>query len=224
LRAVNAPRCILFALILTIIAPRAFAADPGLTWKFEGDSADLPENAKSDLDHCLVVAKDIVAGAADRVRVSAGIHTDRTGRAVDVAIVESSGIKQLDAWVAGCLRSARFKPPPKPAATDYRLVRLDLTRKPHEVPTQCVPGMHTDVALMLRPPPGTPPEQMPEDSEAIVCGCLSEDAVGPTPPVILSSSNVARVDAAAVGLMKQTAAERWRTPFGCTAWKVRIER
>lgn len=218
----NVSCSILSALALLSAVPEVFAAEPALTWKIEGD--EVPEDSKSQLDLCLGVAKQIVPAASDRTRVSVGIYVDRTGRATDIAVVEPSGIKELDDWVSGCFRGTRFKPPAKGNAASYHLVRLDLSRKPYERPAQCVAGMHADETIIVRPAAQVSEEEMPSGSEAIVCGCLTDLAQGPTPPVILSTSNVAGVDAGAVGLMHKTAAERWTTPFGCTAWKVRIER
>lgn len=215
-------RSILFALAVLSALPEAFAADPSLTWKIEGD--EVPEDSRSHLDLCLGVARQIVPEASDRTRVSVGIYVDRTGRATDIAVVEPSGIKELDDWVRGCFRGTRFKPPDKGNAASYRLVRLDLSRKPYEAPAQCAAGMRANETITVRPSAQVSEEEMPTGSEAIVCGCLTDVAQGPTPPVILSSSNSGRVDAGAMELMKKTAAERWRVPFGCTAWKVQIVR
>jgi TonB family protein len=219
---VKVSRSILLALALRSALPQAFAADPSLTWKIEGD--EVPADSKSHLDVCLGVAKQMVPAAGQRPRVSVGIYVDRTGRVTDVAVVEPSGSKELDDWVRGCFRGTRFKPPDKGNAASYRLVSLDLSRKPFEPPAQCVAGMHADETITVRPLAQVSEEEMPTGSEATVCGCLTDIAQGPTPPVILSSSNAGRVDEGAIELMKKTAAERWRVPFGCTAWKVQIVR
>lgn len=190
----------------------------------QGERAELLPDSKPLVQQCLLRAKDIVPEATARAGVSIGIHTDRAGRAVDVAVLESSGVTKLDNWIAACFHAAHFEPPEKPKASDYRIVHLEFARQPDGPSRECMVGMRTDMMIKIRPPAETPAAQVPEGSEAIVCGCLTDAAQGPTQPVILSSSNVARFDEGAIALMKQTAAERWSTPFGCTAWKVRLER
>jgi TonB family protein len=219
---VKALRSILPTLVLLSVLSPLFAADPGLVWKIEGDV--IPPDSRSQVDLCLGGARGIVSGSTDPVRVTLGVFTDRSGRPIEVSVVEPSGNKELDARVLGCFRDAQFGPPRKGDATSYRLVRLDLRTAPEPFAPQCTVGMPVAFTMPVRAPGETPSPEMPTGSETIVCGCLSDLSIGPTLPVVLVSSGLARVDSGAVELMKNTAAERWRTPFGCTAWKVRIER
>jgi TonB family protein len=214
---------VLLALALEGAAAGALAADSTFTGKFEGDVGELPADTKTHLDICLGVAKQILPESTERTRVSVGIHVDGSGRIKDAAVVESSGIKELDDWMLGCFRDARFKPPAR-GAGNYRLVRTELARRPYEPPVQCAVGMHTDVTIGFRPLESLSAEDMPTGAEATVCGCLTDLTQGPTSPVILDTSGFPQVDQGAVALMKQTAAERWTTTFGCTAWKVRVDR
>ena len=218
----KALRSILPTLALLSARSPLLAADPGLVWKVEGEV--IPPDSRSQVDLCLGVARQIVSGTTDPVRVSLGVFTDRSGRPVQVSVVEPSGNSELDARVLGCFRAAQFGPPREGAATSYRLVRLDLRTAPEQPPPQCTVGMPVAFTMPVRAPGETPSQEMPAGSETIVCGCLTDLSIGPTVPVVLGSSGFARVDSGAVELMKKTAAQRWRTPFGCTAWKVRIER
>jgi TonB family protein len=216
--------CLLGALALPGISPCVSAADPGPTWKVDSPADDLAADSKTHISLCLGVAEQAMPEGTDRTRVTVDIHTDRSGRAIDVAVVESSGIEELDRRVRACFRDARFTPAAKGTAGYYRLVRMELARKPYEPPARCAVGMHTDVTIGLRPLESITAVEMPAGSEAIVCGCLIDVAQGPTPPVILGTSGFPRVDQGAIELMTQAALERWTIPFGCTAWKVRIDR
>ena len=207
--------------LLSVLSP-LFAADTGLAWKIEGDA--IPPESRSQIDLCLGVVRQIVSGTTDPVRVTLGVFTDRSGRPVQVSVVEPSGNRELDARVLGCFRAAQFGPPREGAAISYRLVRMDLRTAPEQPPPQCTVGMPIAFTMPVRAPGEIPSQEMPTGSETIVCGCLIDPSIGPTVPVVLGSSGFARVDNGAVELMKKTAAQRWRTPFGCTAWKVRIER
>ena len=143
---------------------------------------------------------------------------------MDVAVLNSSGLEDLDNAILDCLRQARFKVQARRGETEYRVFSVAWKAQP--LPTACDPTMTpaATVTIKLLREKAPDYDELPDMAESTVCACLKAGEKNPsTPPVILSSTGNRRLDQGAESVMVSFSAKRWSDGIpGCAAYKVRF--
>jgi TonB family protein len=103
--------------------------------------------AKSALDNCPSQAAEIAGDDKDR-RAMIGLYIGSKGRPVSLAILESSGLEQLDKLVLRCVFRADFTP----AAPDKPPIHWVFTMS---LKAKRVPPIRSSSAIVLRTLPAT---------------------------------------------------------------------
>src|SRR5205807_6956683 len=129
-------------------------------------------------------------------------YIDSTGRPANVAVLNSSGLQDLDNATIDCIRQARFKPQARNGKSDYRVFSMAWKARP--LPTACDPTMTPAATVTIKLLQKVAPDydELPDMAESAVCACLKEgETIPSTPPVILRSSGNVRLDQAAESVM-----------------------
>jgi TonB family protein len=143
-----------------------------------------------------------------------------TGVPLEVAILTSSGSRQLDSSLLTCYRAARYQPGQvdgKPSSLEEEVQIKWVGNLPAKT---CEASMR--IWQIVRVEMTTPSEVLPSTAEATLCSCGSEDGKR-AEPVIINSSGTERVDEGILKLMKQSA-RSWTGPAGCRAYKFEVTR
>src|SRR5438132_558655 len=211
------------ALVCFTCAQPGVAAEWAPTWAIEGDPTLSMLASKSELDACIGRTNRYMRKLPDhglRVRV----YIESTGRPVDVAVLNSTGLQDLDNATVDCIRRARFKPEARHGETDYKVFSLAWKARP--LPTACVQTMTPDATVTVKLLQKESPDydKLPDIAESTVCACLKAgEKIPSAPSVILSSSGIVRLDQGAESVMNRSSAKRWSDGVpGCAAYKVRF--
>jgi TonB family protein len=199
-------------------------ADPWApTWVIEGDpTLSLLHDSKSELDTCIGRTNRYMTKLPDH-DLTIGVYIDSTGRAMNLAVLNSSGQQNLDNATMKCIRQARFKSDAKPGKPVYTVFKMAWKALP--MPTSCEPTMTPAATVTVKLLPDDPEyDALASTAAATVCACLKEGEQKPSAPaVILSSSGNARLDKGAESTMYAVSAKRWSDGIpGCAAYKVRF--
>ena len=210
-------------LVCFTCAQPGVAAEWTPTWAIEGDPTLSMLASKSELDACIGRTNRYMPKLPDH-RLSIGVYIDSTGRPVNVAVLNSSGLQDLDNATIDCIRRAHFKPEARRGETDYKV--LSLAWKARSLPTACDPTMTPAATVTIKLLQKRAPDydELPDMAESMVCACLkASEKIPSAPPVILSSSGNVRLDQGAESVMNRFSAKRWSDGIpGCAAYKVRF--
>src|SRR5205807_655743 len=99
------------------------AAEWSPTWAIEGDPTLSMLASKSELDACIGRTNRYMPKLPDHA-LMIGVYIDSTGRPANVAVLNSSGLQDLDNATIDCIRQARFKPQARNGKSDYRVFSM----------------------------------------------------------------------------------------------------
>jgi hypothetical protein len=212
---------IYIAAILCACAQPVLGEDWAPTWQIAGDLA-LDSKSKSAMDACIARTDKLVTELPPH-RLHVGAYIDSAGRPVNVAVLESSGLPDLDHATIECIRHGRFKVNARQSETVYWVFSEFWSPKP--APTVCDDSIKPVGTVVVKLSPTEPDYgQYPATGDSVVCMCRPEGQQEPSAPIIVSSSGNARLDNGAILFLKKSAQTHKANVVGCTGYRFHFEK